>query len=203
MKRISNVAGAIDVGGGGRRGSTDGGRAAIGPAMPVPIEALMNRPKSSAGHVVNWPAIRVSTVSTAGNLRIRRRSLLTIAARCCVMSPDCIQNVDNPQPLASRRLPWIPAGTGSIFACRVRCKAKVVRCVDHRQARGAVYQESKEVIRIGVSAWRVAPRTQPAAMRRTIAATSTNGTPTGQAAAAASRSGPSPSISEDASPKRA
>jgi len=53
MKRISNVAGAIDVGGGGRSGSMGGGIAAIAPAIPVPIDALTNRPKSSAGHVVN------------------------------------------------------------------------------------------------------------------------------------------------------
>jgi hypothetical protein len=53
MKRISKVAGAIEVGGGGRNGSTGGGSAAIAPAMPVPMDALTNRPKSSAGHVVN------------------------------------------------------------------------------------------------------------------------------------------------------
>jgi hypothetical protein len=53
MKRISNVAGAIDVGGAGRRGSVGGGMAATAPAIPVPIEALTNFPKSSAGHVVN------------------------------------------------------------------------------------------------------------------------------------------------------
>jgi hypothetical protein len=99
------VAGAIDAGGGGRNGSIDGGSAAIAPAMPVPIEALTNRPKSSAGHVVNCPAMRVRTESTAGNRRIQRTSLLTIDARCCVMSPDCIQNVDNSQPPAFLRMP--------------------------------------------------------------------------------------------------
>ena len=202
MKRISNVAGAMEVGGGGRRGSTEGGRAAIAPAMPVPIDALTNLPKSSAGHVVNWPAMRESTASTAGNRRIRRRSLLTIGARCCVMSPDCIQNVDNSQPPAFRRLPP-KAAESPAWTCRVRWRAEMVRRLDDARARGATKQEADSLIRIGVSAWRVAPRTQPTAIRRTMAATSTSGTPTGQAAAAASRSGPSPSISGDASPTRA
>src|ERR1700682_815400 len=97
MNRVSSICGAIDVGGGGRVGSTIGGRAAIGPAIPLPMEALRNRPKSSAGHVVNCPATRVSSVSTAAQRRNRRTRLLTIDARCSVMSPDCIQNVDKSQ----------------------------------------------------------------------------------------------------------
>jgi len=203
MKRISNVAGAIDVGGGGRSGSIDGGSVAIAPAMPVPIEALTNRPKSSAGHVVNCPAMRVSTASTAGNRRIQRTSLLTNDARCCVMSPDCIQNVDNSQPLAFFRLPWSASGTSSDAPSTLRLKGEMDVLVDDPHPSRTTDQKGQAVIRIGVSAWRVAPRTQPAAMRRTIAATSPSGTPTGQAAAAASKSGPSPSISEDASPTRA
>jgi hypothetical protein len=59
------------------------------------------------------------------------------------------------------------------------------------------------MLRIGVSAWRVGQRPQPAARRRTIAATSGKGTPTGQAATAASQSGSSPAISDEPSPKRA
>jgi hypothetical protein len=43
----------MEVGGGGRSGSRSGGIAAIGPAIPVPIDAVTNLPKSSAGHVVN------------------------------------------------------------------------------------------------------------------------------------------------------
>jgi hypothetical protein len=104
MKRVSNVAGAIEVGGGGLSGSIAGGKAATAPAIPVPIEALTNRPKSSAGQVVNCPASRESTESTAGQRRILRTNLLTNGARCCVMSPDCIQNVDNWQVLAFRSL---------------------------------------------------------------------------------------------------
>ena len=169
MNRISNVAGAIDVGGGGRTGSRCGGMAAIAPAIPVPVDALANRPKSSAGHVVNWPATRATTASTALQRRRRRTRLLTNDARCCVISPDCIQNVDN-----SQAPPFL----------------------QHPNA-------GQSLIRIGVSAWRVAPRPQPAVIRRTIASTSASGTPTGQAAAAASRSGESPSMSEDASPNRA
>ena len=198
MKRISNVAGAIEVGGGGRRGSMDGGKAAIAPVIPVPIDALTNRPKSSAGHVVNWPAMRPSTESTAGKRRSRRSNLLTIGARCCVMSPDCIQNVDNSQPLASSRLPPKPADQGPASGSRLRSSTPLGRGLGHRDPAKA----GAAVIRIGVSAWRVPPRTQPAAMRRTITATSSSGTPTGQAAPAALRSGPSPSTSEDASPKR-
>src|SRR6267143_3443949 len=103
MKRISNVSGAIDVGGGGRSGSTGGGIAAKAPAIPVPTEALTKRPKSSAGQVVNCPARREKNVSTIGQRRSGRNKLLTIGARCCVISPDCIQNVDNPQVLAQSK----------------------------------------------------------------------------------------------------
>lgn len=59
------------------------------------------------------------------------------------------------------------------------------------------------LIRIGVSAWRVGPRPQPSASRRTIAATSSSGTPTGHAAAAAARSGVSPETSGPAAPRSA
>ena len=59
------------------------------------------------------------------------------------------------------------------------------------------------MLRMGISAWRVGQRPQPAASRRTMAATSGSGTPTGQAAAAASQSGSSPATSDEASPKRA
>src|SRR6266699_420882 len=156
MNRISNVAGAIDVGGGGRSGSLEGGRAAIAPAMPVPMEALTNRPKSSAGQVVNCPAMRVSTASTAGNRRIQRTSLLTNDARCCVMSPDCIQNVDKSQPLAFSLLPSKAAGTSPDTPCRVRFEAEMVRRVDDAHPSCPTHQKSQAMIRIGVSAWRVA-----------------------------------------------
>ena len=62
---------------------------------------------------------------------------------------------------------------------------------------------SPMMLRMGVSAWRVGQRPQPAASRRTIAAASGSGTPTGQAAAASSQSGSSPAISDEPSPKRA
>src|SRR5450756_1607345 len=100
MKRNSKVSGAIDVGGGGRKGSSGGGSTATAPAIPVPIEALTNLPKSSAGQVVKCHATSARPDSAADHRRSRRRSLLTIGARCCVISPDCIQNVDNSQPLA-------------------------------------------------------------------------------------------------------
>jgi len=207
MKRISKVAGAIDVGGGGRTGSSRGGIAALAPAMPVPIDALTNRPKSSAGQVVNCPAIRARTDSTAVQRRSLRRSLLTIGARCCVMSPDCIQNVDNSQPpVAGRLSPARRAGEPKA-PWGLRASSALGGRLDHRDPPAPHQQGSSQadqlLIRIGVSAWRVAPRTQPTVMRRTIAATSGSGTPTGQAAAAATRSGSSPAISEDASPSRA
>ena len=113
MKRISKVSGALDVGNGGLTSSSDAGSTPIAPAIPVPIDALTNLPKSSAGQVVNCPATRVRTDSTAVQRRSRRRSLLTIGARCCVISPDCIQNVDNSQPLASPLLSPKPAGASS------------------------------------------------------------------------------------------
>jgi len=40
MKRISTVAGVVDTGDGGRKGSIRGGLAAKAPAMPVPADAL-------------------------------------------------------------------------------------------------------------------------------------------------------------------
>jgi hypothetical protein len=207
MKRISKVAGAVEVGGGGRTGSSSGGMAALAPAIPVPIEALTNLPKSSAGHVVNCPATRARTDSTAVQRRSRRSSLLTIGARCCVMSTDCIQNVDNSQ------LPMFP-GLASAWHRKesqaragLRSSSALGRRLDHCDPRAWRSQGSSQpdqlLIRIGVGAWRVAPRTQPTVMRRTIAATSSSGTPTGQADAAASRSAPSPATSADASPKRA
>ncbi|HWO91195.1 MAG TPA: hypothetical protein VNP53_04430, partial [Methylomirabilota bacterium] len=104
MKRISKVEGAAEVGGGGRSGSMGGGIAAKAPAIPVPTEALTKRPKSSAGQVVNCPARRKKKVSTIGQPRSGLKNLLTIGARCCVISPDCIQNVDNLQVLAQSDL---------------------------------------------------------------------------------------------------
>ena len=63
----------------------------------------------------------------------------------------------------------------------------------------------ERVIRIGASAWRLAPRPQRVVIRRTTAATSSSGSPTGQIKEAAARSGaePSPDTSEAASPSRA
>src|SRR5450759_1945347 len=125
MKRISKVSGAIEVGGGGRKGSSGGGSTGIAPAIPVPIEALTNLPKSSAGQVVNCPATRVRTDSAADQRRSRRKSLLTIGARCCVISPDCIQNVDNSQPRPPERLPPAPAGGPQPRARRMRASASL------------------------------------------------------------------------------
>jgi hypothetical protein len=82
------------------------------------------------------------------------------------------------------------------WALWMRATAPLGKQLAHRKA-GSV-----DLIRIGRSAWRVGPRPQPA-NRRTIAATSASGKPTGQAADAASRSGSSPATSEDASPNRA
>src|SRR5450759_3022086 len=127
MKRISKDSGAIEVGGGGRKGSSGGGRTGIAPAIPVPIEALTNLPKSSAGQVVNCPATRVRTDSAADQRRSRRRSLLTIGARCCVISPDCIQNVDNSQPLAPHVLSPRPAGTSAISPSGIRSSVQRAR----------------------------------------------------------------------------
>src|SRR6266849_7795669 len=138
MKRISNVSGAVDVGGGGRSGSTGGGRAAKAPAIPVPTDALTKRPKSSAGHVVNWPARRERTVSTIGQPRSGRNKLLTIGARCCVISPDCIQNVDNPQVLAhsdlhARGACEAASSPDRPFPGGVRQAHSVVRDLDHQR----------------------------------------------------------------------
>ena len=206
MKRISKVAGAAEVGGGGRSGSTGGGIAANAPAMPVPTEALTKRPKSSAGQVVKCPARRKTNVSTIGQPRSGLKNLLTIGARCCVISPDCIQNVDNPQVLAQSDLPARRASKESATTNRpppggVWRSSEVVRSLDH-QSPGEV----EEMIRIGVSAWRLSPRPQRVVIRRTTAATSSSGSPTGQTEAAAARSGaapPSPARSEDASLSRA
>src|SRR5258708_38164907 len=104
MGGSAKAGGGVGVGGRGLNGAVGGGRAATAPAIPVPMEALTNFPKSSAGQVVNCPAIRARTDSTAVQRRSRRRSLLTIGARCCVMSPDCIHNVDNSQPPVACRL---------------------------------------------------------------------------------------------------
>jgi hypothetical protein len=116
------------------------------------------------------------------------------------MSPDCIQNVDNSQPprRASLSSVAIYAVSGEAARMGLRGPAALVEGLEDHRATA-----DPEVIRIGAAAWRVAPRPQPAANRRTIAATSSSGTPTGQAAAAASRSGVSPSRSKEASPNPA
>src|ERR1051325_5854019 len=108
--------------------------------------------------------------------------LLTIGARCSVLSPDCIHNVDNPQVPSS--LQQAPKASFPAPPANPRLR--------EGQAGG--------VIRIGTSAWRGAPRAQRPLIRRTTAATSSSGSPTGQTADAATRSGSSPSRSEDASP---
>src|SRR5712692_6721725 len=105
MKRISKVAGAIDTGGGGRIGSPNGGRVAGPPMLALAIDAPTKRPNSSEGHVVNRPATRASTASRAGQRRSGRKRVLTIGARCCVISTDCIQNVGNSQPRTVERVP--------------------------------------------------------------------------------------------------
>jgi hypothetical protein len=196
MNLISNVAGAIDTGGGGRSGSVCGGSAVAWPGGEIPTGALTKRSKSSAGHVVNWPATRVIKASTAGQRRSGRRRLLTIGARCCVMSPDCIQNVDNLQ-LQARAMRRSEARGEFAPTARMRSSAAVGSYLS------TAGSDARCVIRIGRSAWRVGPRPQPTASRRTTAATSASGSPTGHAADAASRSDSSPSKSEDASPNRA
>src|SRR3989442_6632313 len=99
MKRISKLAGAITTGGGGRIGWLVGGKVAL-PATPeVDIVTLTKRPNSSDGQVVNRPARRASTASRAGQRRSGRSRALTIGARCCVICTDCIQNVDDWQPV--------------------------------------------------------------------------------------------------------
>src|SRR5438552_18793580 len=75
------------------------------------------------------------------------------------------------------------------------------RELDHRRT-----EQAQRVIRIGVAVWRLGARPQRTVIRRTAAATSSSGSPTGQTEEAAARSGPSPSpreTSEDASPSRA
>ncbi len=196
MKRISKVAGAIDTGGGGRIGLAAGGRAAGPPVALLVTEALMKRPNSSDGHVVNRPARRETAASRAGQRRRGRNRVLTIGARCSVISTDCIQNVDDSQPLTAGIVPPNTFGGARRTASGVRAVSQAVGDADRLQG-------PPPLIRIGVGAWRVGPRPQPAASRRTIAATSPSGTPTGQAAAAASKSGESPSTSEAASPNRA
>src|SRR5467141_555846 len=105
MNRISKVAGAIDTGGGGRMGRAAGGRVAAPLVAEVVVEAFTKRPNSSGGHVVNRPARRESAASRAGQWRRGRNRLLTIGARCSVISTDCIQNVDDSQPLTSWTVP--------------------------------------------------------------------------------------------------
>jgi len=157
----------------------------------------MKRPKSSEGHVVKRPARRESAASRAGQRRSGCSSLLTIGARCCVISTDCIQNVDDSQP----EMP------GDLQAETTARYARTALRLPEPKAPGVGLAGRLEgalpVIRIGVGAWRVAPRPQPAASRRTIAATSSRGTPTGQAADAAPSSGESPDKSEAASPNLA
>src|SRR6266849_688247 len=196
MKRISKVPGAIATGGGGRMGRAAGGRVAGPPVPEVVIEALTKRPNSSDGYVVNLPARRESAASRAGQRRRGRNRLLTIGARCSVISTDCIQNVDDSQPLTPWSVPPNTFGGAPRTASGMRAHTETVGGADSHEG-------PAPLIRIGVGAWRVGPRPQPAASRRTIAATSPSGTPTGQAAAAASRSGESPSTSEAASPNRA
>jgi hypothetical protein len=66
---------------------------------------------------------------------------LTIDARCCVMSPDCIQNVDNSQPPAFRFLPPKPAGDSSSSPGRVRFEAEMVRRLDDPRTLCATHQK--------------------------------------------------------------
>jgi len=161
------------------------------------MRAPTNRPKSSEGQVVKRPARRESAASRTGQRRSGRSSLLTIGARCCVISTDCIQNVDDSQPQMPGGRPAEAAGRCAQTALRLRAPgASGVELAGHREG-------APPVIRIGVAAWRVGRGPQPAASRRTIAATSPRGTPTGQAADAASSSGESPDKSEPASPSLA
>src|SRR5579859_5133064 len=114
------------------------------------------------------------------------------------MSPDCIQNVDNWQAQTFSTLPPhmavdpppTPLGYPQFG---LRPPEPVVGRLGHHRA------QAQTVMRMTVTGWRVAPRTQPAPSRRTTAATSSSGRPTGQAADAAARSGlgPSPSTSEE------
>src|SRR5206468_8181891 len=139
---------------------------------------------SPAGQVAARAPRLARKPATTGHGRNRPTKILTNAARCCVISPDCIHNVDNSQAPASLQ--------ARIEACAPAPPAGARR----RQGR------TQYVIRIGVAAWRLAPRPQRLLNRRTTVATSSSGKPTGQTAAAAARSGVSPSTSEDASPSR-
>ena len=178
-------------------GSDVGGSTARPPAEAPVMRAPTNRPKSSEGQVVKRPARRESAASRTGQRRSGRSSLLTIGARCCVISTDCIQNVDDSQPQVPGGLPEEATGKYARGASRLRpAAAPGVELAGHREG-------APPVIRIGVAAWRVGRGPQPAASRRTIAATSPRGTPTGQAADAASSSGETPDKSEPASPSLA
>src|SRR5712692_721119 len=108
MKRISKVAGAIETGAGGRSGFDCGGSAVVAAVAPPPTGGCTKRSNSSAGHVVKCPKSWVRKPSAAGHLRKGRRRLLTIGARCSVISPDCIQNVDTSQLQVLERLPAKP-----------------------------------------------------------------------------------------------
>src|SRR5260370_34413431 len=171
MKRISTVAGAIDTGGGGRIGLAAGGRAA-GPPVALPVtEALMKRPNSSDGHVVNRPARRETAASRAGQRRRGRNRVLTIGARCSVISTDCIQNVDDSQPLT----PWsVPPNT---FGGAPRT-ASGMRTDTETMGGAAPAQGPPPLIRIGVGACRVGPTPQPTPNPRTIPPPSPTRTPT-------------------------
>ena len=175
---VMGVAGAAGIA--GRRASAR--LVAAGWRLPAPMMETLS--KSKAGDDMNCRA-RVRKLSTPVQPVSRRNNLLTIGARCSVLSPDCIHNVDNSQvPPSLHRSP--KAGSQAAPANPW-----------HGQSQG------DGVIRIGPSGWRLAPRPQRPLIRRTTAATSSSGSPTGQTAEAATRSGASPSTSEDASPNRA
>ena len=175
MKRISHIAGGCGAGRGALRDSA-------GPAKILdPAGELTSPPKSSA---MNCRA-RERKLSTPVQCLSRRNNLLTIDSICSVISPDCIHNVDNSQAptwLHPRSTAAAPAPSPSSRACQ---------------------GEASDLIRVGTSAWRVGPRPQRMLSRRTTAATSSSGSPTGQTAEAATRSGVSPARSDDASPSRA
>src|SRR5438552_5355785 len=142
-------------------------------------------------------------VSTIGQPRSGRKIFLTIGARYCVISPDCIHNVDNSQVPTAWSL-HAPGSIESPASLRHRLSdglRQPVGGLDHRRT-----EQAQRVIRIGVAVWRLGARPQRTVIRRTAAATSSSGSPTGQTEEAAARSGPSPSpreTSEDASPSRA
>src|SRR5207249_10751170 len=66
----------------GRKGWPIGGSTGSAAAVPRPTG-------------VNRPTRRSRKAFTAGQRRNRRIRVLTIGARCSVISPDCIQNVGN------------------------------------------------------------------------------------------------------------